>query len=54
MQKQAKQKRASKKKEEEDAETERWVAVDNQATPQRHYTLAEVAGLVDDDCTQRP
>ena len=54
MQKQAKQKRASKKKEEEDAETERWVAVDNQATPQRHYTLGEVAGLVDDDCTQRP
>lgn len=54
MQKQAKQKRASKKKEEEDAETERWEAVDNQATPQRHYTLGEVAGLVDDDCTQRP
>ena len=50
MQKQAKQKRASRKKEEEDAETERWVAVDNQATPQRHYTLGEVAGLVDDDC----
>ena len=49
-----KAKRAGKKKEDKDAEKLKHKAVEEQGTPQKRFTLGEVAGLVDDDCTQRP